>query len=350
MWKTGIFAESLMEVPALKSIIFWVTWRVKKYHPTQKSRKRRQQNILPSLCFSTRPAHGIMSYLQQQIKDFNASVVSSAGRLPQQKRMNSSTAPNNSQRASSSSTPTPTPPAATEEKRKRKDAEIVYSQPANTGTGKDIMTQVFFAIEHLKSKGVPLKFSDILSYLSLQHRGHDQGYVQALRSILQVHERVEYDARTGTFTFRPPHNIRSAEQLLQKLQSQTTAAGMSVRELREGWPNAEETINQMEKEGKLLVTRNKKDDHAKMIWANDPSLTQHFDDEFRQLWEKIRVPDQQAVKEELEKAGITPTSKNKVVKVRPKTEQKKTRKPRRSGKTTNVHMMGVLRDYSHLKP
>ena len=291
-----------------------------------------------------------MSYLQQQIKNFNASVVDSGGRLPQQKRINSAA---NSQIASSSSTPIPkTPPA--DEKRKRKDADIIYSQPANTGTGKDIMTQVFFAIDHLKAKGVPLKFSDILSYLSLQHRGHDQGYVQALRSILQVHEKVEYDAQgangAGTFTFRPPHNIRNAESLLQKLQEQKTAAGMSVRELREGWPNVEETINQLEKEGKLLVTRNKKDEHAKMIWANDPSLTQHFDEEFRQLWEKIRVPDHQTVKNELEKAGIAPTSKNKVVKVRPKTEQKKARKPRRSGKTTNVHMMGVLRDYSHLKP
>ena len=293
-----------------------------------------------------------MSYLEQQIKNFNASVVDSAGRLPQQKRMASSTA--NSQTASTASTPTATSNATAEAKRKRNDAEIIYSQPANTGTGKDIMTQVFFAIEHLKTKGVPLKFSDILSYLSLQNRAHDQGYVQALRSILQVHEKVEYDAQgangEGTFNFRPPHNIRSAEQLLQKLQAQTTAAGMNVRELREGWPSVEETINQLEKEHKLLVTRNKKDDHAKMIWADDPSLAQHFDDEFRQIWGKIRVPDQLTVMEELEKAGITPTSKNKVTKARPMVEKKKPRKPRRSGKTTNVHMMGVLRDYSHLKP
>ena len=291
-----------------------------------------------------------MSYLQQQLKSFNASVVDSASRLPQQRRVNASAS--NSQVPSSAPTPTPTPGG--DIKKKRYDADIVYSQPANTGTGKDIMTQVLFATEHMKSKGVPLKFSDIVSYLSLQNRTNDPGYIQALRSILQVHEKVEYDptgaSGEGTFRFRPPHNIRSAEQLLQKLQSQTTAAGMSVRELREGWPNVEDTINQLESEGKLLVTRNKKDEHAKMIWANDPSLKQHFDDEFRQIWEKIKIPDQQTVKEELEKAGITPTSKNKVVKVRSKIEQKKTKKPRRSGKTTNVHMMGVLRDYSHLKP
>ncbi|KAJ5898813.1 hypothetical protein N7495_003557 [Penicillium taxi] len=292
-----------------------------------------------------------MSYLQKELKSFTASVVESANRMPQQRRVVN----NNPLSGSSSQVPSsvPTPSSSSEHKKKRHDVDIVYSQPANTGTGKDIMTQVLFAIEHMKSKGVALKFADIVSYLSLQHRAHDQGYVQALRSILQMHEKVEYDPSgandEGTFRFRPPHNVRTAEQLLQKLQAQTTAAGMSVRELREGWPNVEETINQMEKEGKLLVTRNKKDDHAKMIWANDPSLIEHFDDEFKQIWDKIKIPDVQAVKEELERAGITPTNKNKVIKPRPRMESKKVKKPRRSGKTTNTHMTGILRDYSHLK-
>ncbi|KAL5337887.1 transcription initiation factor IIE, beta subunit [Aspergillus crustosus] len=295
-----------------------------------------------------------MAHLQQQLKSFNAGVMDYAKQMPQQRRFvhNNTTSASSSQVPSSN--PTPTPGGSGEQKKKRHDADIVYSQPANTGTGKDIMTQVVFAIEHMKSKGLPLTFSDIVSYLSLQHRANDLGYVQALRSILQMHEKVQYDASgangDGTFSFRPPHNIRTSEQLLQKLQAQSTGVGMSVRELREGWPNVEDTINKLEKEGKLLVTRNKKDDHAKMVWANDPSLIQHFDDEFKQIWEKIKIPvDTQIVKEELEKAGIVPTNKNKVVKARPNLEHKKVKKPRRSGKTTNTHMMGVLRDYSHLK-
>lgn len=292
-----------------------------------------------------------MSYLQQQLKSFNASVKESANRLPQQRRVATN---NPSVSGSSSQVPSsaPTPSSTGDLTKKRHDGDIVYSQPANTGTGKDIMTQVLFAIEHMKNKGVPLKFGDIVSYLSLQHRAHDPAYVQALRSILQRHEKVDYDPAgaggEGTFSFRPPHNVRNAEQLLQKLQSQKTAAGMSVRELREGWLNVEEAINQLEKEGKLLVTRNKKDDHAKMVWANDPSLIERFDPEFKQIWEKIKIPDPQAVKEALDKAGILPTNKNKVIKPRIKVEQKKTKKPRRSGKTTNTHMQGILRDYSHL--
>ncbi|KUL92510.1 hypothetical protein ZTR_02671 [Talaromyces verruculosus] len=289
-----------------------------------------------------------MSYLQQQINSFNSSVVSSAGRLPQQKRIIGSSQPVSS--TSSQPTSTPGTPGPT---RRNEPANIVYSQPADTGTGKDIMTNVLYAIQKMKEKNAPLTFEDIVGYLSLQERRHDQGYVHALRSILQVHDKVNYDPSgadgKGTFSFRPPHNIRSEEQLLQKLQSQTTMTGILVKDLKEGWPGVEQTIDKLEQEGKLLVTRNKKDNHPKMVWANDPSLMHKFDDEFRQIWEKTKVPDQQQVIEDLEKAGMIPTNKNKVVKPRPKVEQKKTKKPRRTGKTTNTHMMGILRDYSHLK-
>lgn len=304
-----------------------------------------------------------MSYLQQQMDKFNAQMASAASRLPQQRRTvaggQTGTGPAATTPATTAGTTTPTTTATTTPatngetiKKKRHDSDIVYSQPANTGTGKDIMTNVHFAISKMKEKNYPFTFEDIIGFLSLQHRRQDHGFMHALRSILQMHERVHYDPKgadgKGTYSFRPPHNIRSEEQLLAKLQSQTTAAGLSVKELKEGWPDVEEAINRMEREGKVLVTRNKKDNHARMVWANDPSLMHTFDEEFRQIWDKIKIPDQQKVIEELEKAGITPTSKHKVVKPRPKVEQKKPRKQRRSGKTTNTHMMGILRDYSHL--
>ena len=122
-----------------------------------------------------------------------------------------------------------------------------------------------------------------------------------------------------------------------------------MRALRDGWPGAEDAINGLESAGKLLVTRNKKDDHAKMVWPNDPSLRFEMDDEFRGMWHKIRLPEAGAVAEELEREGLTPTNKSRVVRAKAKVAEKKTKKPRKSGKTTNTHMVGVLRDYSHLK-
>jgi len=288
-----------------------------------------------------------MSYLDDQINAFKSNLTSSSSKLSNKRTV----------AAPSASTPSPAPshasvPSKHDLKRKRPETStIVYSQPADTGTGQNIMTQVTYAVENLKNKGNPQTLHELLSYLSLQYR--EDSYKQTIRTILQNHEKVEYDRHgaggEGTFSFRPIHNIRSKEQLLGYLQAQPTAQGLNVRELRDGWPGAAEAINVLEAHGKLLVTRNRKDDHAKMVWANDPSLTCRIDEEFQQMWHRVKLPEAGALAEELEKAGLTPTNKSKVVRKAPKVQEKKTKKPRKTGKTTNTHMMGVLRDYSHLK-
>jgi transcription initiation factor TFIIE subunit beta len=288
-----------------------------------------------------------MSYLENQLSAFKSNLASASTKIANKRSV----------AAPIKSTPSPAPSqpfsaGRNDLKRKRPEpTNVVYSQPADTGTGKDIRTQVTYAIEYLKSKGSPQTLSDLLSYLSLQY-STDQ-YKRAINQILQKHDKVEYDPAgfggKGSFSFRPIHNIRSGEQLLRHLQAQRTAQGLNVRELRDGWQDAEETIKELEDEGKLLVTRNKKDNHAKMVWPNDPSLAVAIDHEFQAIWHKIRLPEAGALADELERAGLTPTNKARGIKVKPKALEKKTKKPRKSGKTTNVHMVGVLRDYSHLK-
>ena len=210
------------------------------------------------------------------------------------------------------------------------------------------MTQITYAIEHLKKKGTTQTIDDILSYLSLLNR--EDLYKKTIAQILRGHEKVEYSSKDGgTYRFRPIHNIRSGEALLRHLQSQSTAQGVNVRELRDGWAGAEDVINQLEAQGKLLVTRNKKDNHAKMVWPNDPSLIQSVDEEFQALWHKVRLPEPTDLVHELEKAGLTPANKNKVAKSGPKIQEKKRKNPRAGGKKTNLHMEGVLKDYSGMR-
>lgn len=288
-----------------------------------------------------------MSYLDDQINAFKSNLTSSSARIANKRTV----------AQPSVSTPSPVPSHATtpskhDLKRKRPEASnVVYSQPADTGTGQNIMTQVTYAVEYLKSKGTPQTLPELLSYLSLQYR--EDSYKQIIRTILQNHEKIEYNRHgadgEGTFSFRPIHNIRSKEQLLGYLQAQPTAQGLNVRELKDGWPGAIEAINALERQDKLLVTRNRKDDHAKMVWPNDPSLIFHIDEEFQQMWHKVKLPEAGALAEELEAAGLMPTNKGRVVRKTAKVQERKTKKPRKSGKTTNTHMVGVLRDYSHLK-
>ncbi|MCJ1253347.1 Transcription initiation factor IIE subunit beta [Lignoscripta atroalba] len=286
-----------------------------------------------------------MSYLDNQINAFKSNLTSSSSKISNKR---TAVAPRTSTPSDASSQISAS--SKIDLKRKRPEpTTVVYSQPADTGTGKNIMTQVTYAVEYLKSKGTPQTLTDLLSYLSLQYREDD--YKRTIGTILRNHEKVDYDRNggEGTFSFRPIHNIRSGDQLLAHLQAQPTAQGLNVRELRDGWPGAEEAIRKLEGLGKLLVTRNKKDDHAKMVWPNDPSLAVHIDDEFKSMWHKIRLPEAGVLADELEREGLTPTNKSRSLKAKPKVQEKKTKKPRKSGKTTNVHMMGVLRDYSHLK-
>ncbi|KAI4115431.1 MAG: hypothetical protein LQ345_003964 [Seirophora villosa] len=288
-----------------------------------------------------------MSYLQNKIKSFNANLGVVAGNNPTKRTIVTPVKP----------APSPTPSQASESskndlKRKRPDVpEVPYSQPRDTGTGQHIMTQITYAIEYLKTKNTPQTLSDILSYLSMQTR--EQSYKSSVEKILRGHEKVEYqpaqESTPALFSFRPAHNIRSAESLLRHLQAQRTAQGLSVKELRDGWPDAEDTINDLETEGKLLVTRNKKDNHARMVWPNDPSLNFDVDEEFQNIWHRIKLPEPGALADELEKEGLTPANKSQKVQRPMKAQEKTKRKPRSGGRTTNVHMAGILRDYSHLK-
>ena len=287
-----------------------------------------------------------MSYLQNQINAFKSSVNSSAGKLANKRTAGGT---------HSGSSPAPPVSSTTKQnelKRKRPEQNtVVYSQPADTGTGKNIMTQVTYAIDYLKIRGTPKTLTEIIGHLSIHNYGTE--YQRMIKTILMKHDKVNYDPKNdggeGTFSFRPAHDILNPDKLLGHLQSQPTFKGLSVRELKDGWNGAEESIDELEDQGKLLVTRNKKDNHAKMVWPNDPSLSFTIDEEFQLIWHKIKLPESGALADELEREGLTPANKSRVVKANPVKQEKKTKKPRRGGKTTNSHMVGVLRDYSHLK-
>ena len=288
-----------------------------------------------------------MSYLQNKVQSFNANLGAVAGKISNKRTVAAPARP------APSSTPLQAQdPSKNDLKRKRPDLpEVPYSQPRDTGIGQHIMTQITYAIDYLKTKNKPQSLSDILSFLSMQTR--EEKYKRDIGTILMRHDKVNYqpgsEGSPALFSFRPAHNIRSPDSLLAYLQAQHTAQGLSVKELRDGWPDAEDAITQLEVEGKLLVTRNKKDNHARMVWPNDPSLHFEIDQEFQNIWHKIRLPEPGALADELEREGLTPANKHRIIKKQTKVQEKPKRKPRSGGKTTNVHMAGILKDYSHLK-
>ena len=105
-----------------------------------------------------------------------------------------------------------------------------------------------------------------------------------MSTVLKTNERVVYDPKTETYAFKPIHDIRNSQQLLGYLQRMTTAQGLSVKELKDGWSGAIDTIDDLEASKDILVTRTKKDGQARMVWINDKTLNVDVDPgEFRFL-------------------------------------------------------------------
>ena len=226
----------------------------------------------------------------------------------------------------------------------------IFSQPAATSAGSDARTNVIYAIERLKEKSPnPIPAGELIAYVLPIHKRNDEQQIALFRQFLKINEKVNFDPGADTYTFRPLHNIFTGDDLLAYLQGQETALGISVRDLKDGWADVEDTIDQLEEQHKLLVTRNKKDSHARMVWANDPTLVAPLDEEYREIWERIHVPDQETVVEELEKRALRPAGTVTVRKPSKPTEARK-KKPRRGVKVTNQHMTGIFKDYSAQRP
>ena len=213
------------------------------------------------------------------------------------------------------------------------------------------MTQVWHAVNYLKDKNNPLPFDNLINYLSLPQDAMKN--VPYIKKALQTHDRVQFVPKSesgngkDSFKYRPLHPVTNAEELKGYLARATTAQGIPVKDLKDGWPGCIAAIDELEKTGHVLVTRYKKDNNPRMVWADSSSYHIHVDSDFSEFWSKTKLPaSENDIRSELEKAGITPTSQVKETNNMDMKKKERKRPIRRGGRTTNQHMMGILKDYS----
>ncbi|ORY12868.1 hypothetical protein BCR34DRAFT_600350 [Clohesyomyces aquaticus] len=251
--------------------------------------------------------------------------------------------------------PSPTPSNSSNSNSKRKrpaddglPANTIFSQPMDTGTGNHIFTQITYTIEYLRGKpGTWMTFREIAEYLNIPK---DQEHLRTqLETIFRspTTTRIEHNPKDHTYRYKPKFDIRNASQLKGWLQTQKSAQGLGVRDLKDGWPNVHEEIRELERKKEILVNRNKKDGVAKTVWINDPSLMHSVDDDFKNEWHKILLPpNPDDLRSKLVAAGLKPSSAPRTA-LAAKPKEKKKKAPRRGGKQTNTHMASILKDYSH---
>ncbi|EGV60325.1 transcription factor TFIIE beta subunit, TFIIEB, Tfa2 [Yamadazyma tenuis] len=205
--------------------------------------------------------------------------------------------------------------------------------------GSHLSTQLHLAVEHIKQNDKPIKVKDLQEYLSFD-------ITQTLLPLLKEIDRLKYDHKSDTFEYVSLHNIRSSEDLLNFLRVQPTFKGIPVKELKDGWANYLQSINELEAENKILVLRTKKENAPRLVWANFGGNLNTIDEDFKYMWTRAKIPNPDDLYQDLVDQGLKPTGADpNIIKRKPKKEEKKQKKTRR-GKITNTHMKGILRDYS----
>ncbi|VDC07255.1 unnamed protein product [Peniophora sp. CBMAI 1063] len=250
-------------------------------------------------------------------------------------------------------------------KKKRPKPSEVYSQPADTGTGTNINTQLVYAIEYLKNKNGPARIEDISIVTNTPLDTN-----AALLDKFLKHERVEYDPKTKLYSYKHEYNIRNKAALLTEIQRETRrGGGFSVKIIKESWPSAPTALEELEKEGDVFITRTNKDGAMKMVYWNETKLRRgeevaggsgegarngtgfSVEKEFNELWHALKVPNDVDLLRQLENEGLqASTSEAPTIKApQGKKKGKKSAPRQRQAKITNTHLKGsgidLTRDY-----
>jgi transcription initiation factor TFIIE subunit beta len=203
---------------------------------------------------------------------------------------------------------------------------------------------------YLQDKGREVTFDEIINYLSIQQAEQQQlDIFAALMKRNGPTDKIAYNPRgangKGTYTYKSIYPVHNAEDLRGFLQKRTHAIGIRVDELKDGWKDCAPELDIMQGNGELLVVRDK-NGRPKTVWQDDKTLTYKVDGDLQTSWHAIKIPlDTEELRNKLITAGLNPSSAaRKIIAAKP--QAKKRKGPRRGGRQTNVHMTGILKDYS----
>lgn len=134
----------------------------------------------------------------------------------------------------------------------------------------------------------------------------------------------------------------------------SAAAGMRVAELRESYPPAREAIEELVnaepfKDRQVLALRGKRDGAIKHVFWNpiQGEEVRPIDNEFKELWRSLRVPDVVDLTTDLESEGLSATKEiDNAPKAQASAPAQRGRKSRRGAaprkfKLQNTHLQGV---------
>lgn len=284
--------------------------------------------------------------LASQLTAFKRSLKRASAALPAQRRIVKP--PSDSRNESKKSGPKRNSGDRSSQRRKRQRKNILSDSFTDLSSlplaaGSSLSIRLMNASDFIKGSDRPISIKELEQHMNVPVDA------QLLKCLSNV-DRIKYDPMNKTLEYLSLHNIKTAEDLMKVLENQPTFQGLSVKQLRDGWNGCLPTIAKLEKENKIIVHKTKKENAPRHIWLNFENLKvgNRVDKEFYDMWEKVTVPKGPDLVKTLLSNGMKPTN------VDPESlrnkkdapiQRRKQKKPRR-GKITNIHMRGILKDYS----
>ncbi|GAA5990424.1 hypothetical protein JCM10908_007365 [Rhodotorula pacifica] len=209
--------------------------------------------------------------------------------------------------------------------------------------GRHWQTQLALSVAFLKQHNAPIRLEDLAIRSGVEHLLTNPELLQGLRA----HERVRFDERTQLVSYKPDFVLNSKSDLIILLRRNSPQGGLPVKKLRESWSGVTNAIEELEREGRVLVTRTGKnpqggDGQMKMVFLDDIGRERDpLDQEFKDLWHSLKTPIGDELAQELQAAGLTASS---AAPPPPTTNKKKVKGRKGPGssnrrfKITNVHL------------
>ncbi|KAH6688275.1 hypothetical protein F5X68DRAFT_205336 [Plectosphaerella plurivora] len=139
--------------------------------------------------------------------------------------------------------------------------------------------------------------------------------------------------------------IKDKIGLLAHLQAKTTMDPLQYKELKEGWPQCDGALAELERDHKIIMIREKKG--PKHIFIDDATLHHKVETDFLRMWQRVNIPSSEDIVKKLVAAGQKPASDDpSIAKQAEGGIKKKKRANKRAAMTTNIHMQHLLKDFS----
>lgn len=174
--------------------------------------------------------------------------------------------------------------------------------------------------------------------------------------------------------YKPDYDLRTPADLVALLKERflnpggngarnSSAAGMRLAELRESYPAARDAIEELGKvepkeDREVLILRGQRDGAIKQVFWNPlrGKDAKGVDDEFKELWHELKVPDLVDLPKELEREGLSTTDMLDApisaaqLAANAKNKKKKKGTGARRFKLQNTHLEGVDLSQDFIKP